>query len=165
MVPFAVIGHDIMRWPTAMAGSAWRQDNPTVSMDPASSYEATLNASDILSIGGLSIRLLTSALPISNPRNVLPSSVFFGYYYPSVLLSSPRLYNEFGAIATADSSRRRANSPGSISLFDHLLLVANVASSGESSQPRGCRFVLNRAAAVDGPSLSGSEGSLSSVYT
>lgn len=37
IVPFAVITHDIMILPTTIAGSACRQDNPTASMDAASS--------------------------------------------------------------------------------------------------------------------------------
>src|ERR1700679_3464401 len=65
----------------------------------------------------------------------------------------------------ACSSRQRANSPGSMSLFDHLLLVANVAGSGESSQLRGCRLAFNRAAVVDKSSIFGGETSPSGVHT
>lgn len=84
MVPFAVITHDIIIWPTTIAGSACRQDNPTAIIDAASSYEATLNASDILNNERLSTRLpilLGSelALPISNPSPVCPSSVCLRY--------------------------------------------------------------------------------------
>ncbi len=57
------------------------------------------------------------------------------------------------------------HSPGSISLFDHLLFVANVAGSGESSQLRRCRFALNRATEVDESAIFGDEESPSYVHT
>ena len=44
-------------------------------------------------------------------------------------------------------------------MFDHLLLVANVAGSGESSQLRRCKFALNRATEVDESSIFGDEES------
>ena len=96
--------------------------------------------------------------------------------YVQVLFTSGTIVRMHKYLLQDDTTSERAStqrlapvvcehSPGSISLFDHLLLVANVAGSGESSQLRGCRLALNRATEVDEPSVLGGKERPACVHT